>query len=89
MSRFIEQPQVILYTTNNCPYSWETREHLRERGVDFEELFVDESELAAQVLHQMVGDMVVPVTVVIHPEQAETVIVGFDRQRLDAALGVL
>ena len=77
----------MLYSTSTCEYCWELREFLHERGAAFVDMDIDASEDAAAEVRRLAGDMVVPVTVVQEPGKQLEVIVGFNRQKLDKALG--
>lgn len=82
------QPYSIkLYTTQSCPYCDELKEYLYSLGQLFEEARVDDVPEMAREIVSLVGDEVVPVTVVQRAGSSPVAIVGFDRQRLDAVLG--
>lgn len=72
---------VTVYTTPTCPYCRQVKDYLRGLSVAFEERDVSRDAAAAQEMVRLSGQQGVPVTVV-----DDTVIVGYDRQRLDAAL---
>jgi glutaredoxin len=78
---------VTLYSTKTCQYCWETRQYLKDLQIPFHEIRIDDDVEAAREVQRLVGDQVVPV-VVVRQDQAEPVtVVGFDRQRLQVALG--
>jgi glutaredoxin 3 len=80
--------KVTIYTTTTCPYCHAEKEYLASRGVGFEEIILDKQpDKAVEALHNC-GSMGVPCT---HIEQSDgTVenILGFDKPRLDKALGL-
>jgi glutaredoxin len=75
------QPQIILYTSSTCAYCEEMRFLLHEQKLNFMERSVEEAAWAKEV-RALVGDEVVPVTVVQYGEASPQVVVGYDRQRL-------
>jgi glutaredoxin len=78
---------VILYTSLTCPYCDEIRDYLRQTGHPFEERRVDLQPAAAQAVVAAVGDEVVPVVMIHRADASPAMVIGFDRQRLEALLG--
>lgn len=74
--------KVVVYSSNTCPYCVSAKNYLNENGVDFEEKNIQTNAEARQELMQM-GHMGVPVILVDDEE-----IVGFDKNRIDNALGL-
>jgi len=74
---------ITVYTTQTCPYCRQVKEYLRSRSIAFEERDVSRDPAAAEEMVRLSGQQGVPVTVI-----DGTVIVGYDRPRLDAALGL-
>ena len=74
--------KVVVYSSNTCPYCVSAKQYLSENGVEFEERNVQTSADARQELMQM-GHMGVPVILIDDEE-----IVGFDKDRIDGALGL-
>jgi hypothetical protein len=75
------QPQVILYTSANSAYCEEMRQLLVEQGVVFTEKAVEDAGVSAE-LKGLVGDEVVPVTVIYTNPETPQMVIGHDRQRL-------
>ena len=71
---------VVVYTSNTCPYCTLAKNYLEEKGVSFTEKNVQTDKDARQELMNM-GHMGVPVVVIDGQE-----IVGFDKDKIDAAL---
>lgn len=70
-----------VYTTPTCPYCTMAKRYLTQKGVKVEEVDVSRDQRAAMEMVQRTGQMGVPVV-----EMAGQMIVGFDRQRIDALL---
>jgi len=78
---------VKLYKTKVCPYCKMEAEYLREKSVDFEEIYVDSDPKLAEQMMESSGQMGVPFTH-ITGDNGEHKIVGFDKGKIDAALGL-
>ncbi|HOC20856.1 MAG: glutaredoxin family protein [Chloroflexi bacterium] len=76
-------PRVIVFSTPTCPYCQAAKRYLQQRGVPFEDEDVSQNMIAAQYMVQRSGQQGVPVIQV-----GNEVVVGFDRARLDALLGL-
>ncbi|WBW50190.1 glutaredoxin family protein [Peptoniphilus equinus] len=73
--------KVTVYTSNTCPYCTMAKDYLNDRGVEFVEKNVqNDAEARSELLEK--GYTGVPVIVVGDEE-----IVGFDKHKLDSALG--
>jgi len=71
------------FSTPTCPYCQAAKRYLQQRGVPFEDEDVSQNMIAAQYMVQRSGQQGVPVIQV-----GNEVVVGFDRARLDALLGL-
>lgn len=71
---------VIVYTSNTCPYCTLAKNYLDEKGATYTEKNVQTDKAARQELMAM-GHMGVPVLVIDGVE-----IVGFDKDKIDEAL---
>jgi len=69
---------VIIYTTSQCPYCKITREYFQTRDISYQERNVEEDGDAFAEMIQRSGQMSVPVI-----EVSNTMLIGFDGQRLD------
>jgi len=74
---------VKVYTTPTCPFCDMVKKYLRENDVEFEDVNVAEDAEAAKEMTEKSGRMTVPL-IDIDGE----IIVGFDREKLDKALGL-
>ena len=77
--------KVIVYSTQTCPWCFRLKDWLKEREIEFEEKDVGEDQDAANELLLTTGQMGVPVTV-IEKDGKETVVVGFDKEKLEEIL---
>ncbi len=74
---------VKIYTTPFCPYCKMAKEFLKGRGVEFEEVNVQEDHRATLEMIQKTGQNGVPVI-----EIDDKIIVGFNREKIIEALGL-
>lgn len=79
---------VTIYTTPTCGFCVMTKRFFSEHNVAYTEKDVSGSAAAAQEMIDRSGQMGVPVTVVTDDGGQETLVVGFDRPRLAAVLGI-
>ena len=75
--------KVKVYSTPTCPYCIKAKAYLKEKGVEFENVDVSENEEGLQEMMKVSGQMGVPVISI-----DGDIVVGFDRNRIDAKLGV-
>ncbi|NLW23491.1 MAG: glutaredoxin family protein [Tissierellia bacterium] len=73
---------VVVYTSNTCPYCVTAKEYLQEKGISFVEKNIQTDKEARKELMAM-GHMGVPVIVIDGEE-----VVGFDRPKIDQLLGL-
>jgi len=74
---------VKIYTTPTCVYCKMAKDFMREKGVEFEEVDVMQSEKAREELIEKSGQLGVPVI-----EADGKIMVGFNREKLAELLGV-
>lgn len=74
---------VTVYTTPTCSFCKATKHYLREKRVRFREVDVSRDAHAADEMARRTGRRAVPVI-----DANGTLIVGFDKRRLNAALGI-
>ena len=75
--------RVKIYSTPFCPYCQMAKEFLKGRGVEFEEVNVQEDRAAALEMIQKTGQNGVPVI-----EIDDNIIVGFNQEKIIEALGL-
>ena len=74
---------VIVYTTPTCSWCTAVKQHLHSHAVSFEEIDVSTDMQRARAMVEKSGQYGVPV-IDIDGE----IVVGFDRPRIDALLGL-
>lgn len=72
---------ITIYTTPTCAFCHMTKQYLKSKNIDFEAIDVTTVPNGAQMLIEKSGQLGVPVI-----DIDGTIIVGFDRPRLDMAL---
>jgi glutaredoxin 3 len=72
---------IIVYSTNTCPYCHMAKDYLRSKSVSFEDVDVGSDRARAQEMIDKSGQMGVPVL-----DINGKIIVGFDRAAIDEAL---
>ena len=79
--------QVKIFTTATCAYCFMEKEYLKSKGIEFEELVVDSQEKVDELLKSC-GNLGVPCTHITKDDGTDVKILGFDKAKLDAALGI-
>lgn len=63
-------------------------EYLDSKGVKYEAIFVDQDPKAAEDMIKISGQMGVPFTVIEKEDGSKVTILGFEKNKLDQALGL-
>lgn len=74
---------VIVYSTPSCPYCRMTKQYLEEQNIPYQEVDVASSQKAAQEMVGKSGQLGVPVI-----DVGGKIIVGFNRPKINEALGI-
>ena len=80
--------KVKIYSTTTCVYCILEKQYLKSKGVEFEEIFLDKQPEQIQASFDTCGSMGVPCTHIIKDDGTQERILGFDKPKLDAALGL-
>jgi len=72
---------IIVYSTPTCPYCNMVKQFLREQNIPFEDVDVTKDEQRLREMVEKSHQMGVPVI-----DIDGTIIIGFDKQRIEAAL---
>ncbi|MBI2285226.1 glutaredoxin family protein [Candidatus Saccharibacteria bacterium] len=80
--------KVVVYSTTTCPYCHMEKSYLKDKGVEFEEVLLDRQPDKIQELIDKCGNMGVPCTHIVKDDGSEEKILGFDKPRIDSALGL-
>lgn len=78
-----KQPKVIIFTTPTCGWCKRAMKYFSANHVKFSSVDVSKDPRAARDMQRMSGQMGVPVIKI-----GSTVIVGFDRSRIDQLLSL-
>ena len=78
-----EQPKVVVYSTQACPWCHKAKDYLDEHDIKYEDVDVSQDHDRAQEMVKKSGQNGVPVI-----EVGDTIIVGFDREKLAELLGI-
>lgn len=76
------QPSVTIYSADWCGFCHAAKQYLHTKGIAFTEKNVEEKPEYANEVVEKSGQMGIPVL-----DINGTIIVGFDRPKIDAALG--
>ena len=74
---------IIVYSTTTCPYCNMAKAYLKEKGVEFEEIDVSVNQEKGQEMIKKSGQQGVPVL-----DINGTIIIGFNKAKIDEALGL-
>ena len=75
---------VRVYSTSTCPWCIRAKQFLKENNIDFQDIDVSANQQAADEMMQKTGQMGVPVL-----DIDGEIIVGFDKERIKLALGII
>lgn len=76
-------PKVVVFTTPTCGYCTKVKSYLRAQKVPFKAVDVSKNDAAARDMKRMTGQTGVPVVLIKNRP-----IVGFDKPKIDRALGL-
>lgn len=79
---------IRLYSTHTCPYCTMEKSWLDDKQVKHEVVYVDQDQKEAEAMVAKTGQMGVPVTEIQYADADPEFIVGFDKDKLAALLGV-
>jgi glutaredoxin 3 len=80
--------KVKIYSTTTCVYCILEKDYLKSKGVEFEEILLDKHPEEIQASIDTCGNAGVPCTHIIKDDGTDEKILGFDKARIDAALGL-
>ncbi len=73
--------KIIVYTTPTCAFCPMVKNFLKEKGVEYEEIDVNENKEALEEMKEKTGQIGVPVTLI-----GEEAIVGFNKKKIEELL---
>lgn len=80
---------IKIYTTTTCPYCRAEKEYLDSKSIKYDNIFVDQDPKAAEEMVKVSGQMGVPFTVITKDDGSQVSILGFDKDKLNQALGIV
>lgn len=83
MSEEKPQPRVIVFSTPTCTYCNMAKKYFREKNIKFRDVDVSRDPAAARDMVRRSGQQGVPVI-----DIGGKIIVGFDRPKINALLGI-
>ncbi|NWF62931.1 MAG: NrdH-redoxin [Chloroflexi bacterium] len=83
MNEIKNQPKVLVFSTPTCSFCNMAKKYFREKGVKFTDIDVSRDQAAARDMVRRSGQMGVPVI-----DIGGKIIVGFDRPKINALLGI-
>lgn len=79
---------ITIYSTHTCAFCKMLKEYLDKNNFQYNVKYADEDQALAQELFQKSGQLAVPFTVITKDDGEEVSILGFDKPKVDAALGI-
>lgn len=80
--------KVKIYSTVTCPYCKMEKEYLESKDIPYENIFVDQVPSAAEEMVKISGQMGVPFTVITKDDNSQVTVLGFDKDKINEALGI-
>ncbi|MFZ2545203.1 MAG: glutaredoxin domain-containing protein [Candidatus Saccharimonadales bacterium] len=78
--------KITIYSTTTCPYCVILKRWLESQSIEFTNYMVDKNPIAAQHMVNISGQMGVPFSTIEYDDGKTEKILGFDRQKFEAAL---
>jgi len=79
---------ITIYSTATCGFCKMLKSYLNDKGINYEVKMADEDQAIARELYEKSGQLGVPFTVITDDNGKEELVLGFDRPKIDAALGI-
>lgn len=77
---------ITIFTTNTCAYCGMVKKYLASKGMNYEEVNLDEHPDRQKEAFELSGTLTVPVTVVTKQDDSREVVVGYNLQKLAPAV---
>lgn len=77
---------ITIYSTATCGFCKMLKKYLDDKGLPYVEKMADSDEKLAQELFDVSGGFAVPYTIIEKDDGTKTEILGFDVQKINAAL---
>ena len=79
---------ITIYSTATCGFCKMIKSYLSSKDIAYDVKMADEDQAIAQELFEKSGQLGVPFTIIEQEDGTEEKILGFDRQKIDAALSL-
>ena len=80
--------KITIYSSRTCPYCNKLKNYLKSKGIEYEDVLLDEQpEKAVESIH-ICNSMGVPCTHIVKDDGSEERILGFDKPKFDQILGL-
>lgn len=80
--------KITIYSTATCGFCKMLKGYLQSKNIAYDEKHADQDPKLAQELYEKSGQLGVPFTIIEKDDGSEEAILGFDRPKIDAALGL-
>lgn len=80
--------QITIYSTATCGFCKMLKSYLQSKDIPYNEKHADEDQKLAEELYEKSGQLGVPFTIIEKDDGSEEKILGFDRHKIDLALGI-
>jgi len=77
---------ITIFTTNTCAYCGMVKKWLSAKGMNYEEVNLDEQPDRQKEAFEMSGSLTVPVTVITKHDDSKEVVVGYNLAKLAPAV---
>lgn len=88
MAATATKADITIYSTTWCGFCKKEKEYLDEKGIAYTDIMVDLDPAKAQEMIDLSHQMGVPFTVIKQEGKDDVHILGFDKPKIDEALGL-
>lgn len=80
--------KITIYSTTTCGYCRMLKGYLQSKHITYDEKIADLDPKLGMELYEKSGQLGVPFTIIQNDDGSEEKILGFDRYKIDTALGL-
>ena len=80
--------KIMVYSTTTCPYCKMLKNYLTEKQIAYDEVVLDQQPDQMQAFIDTCGSMGVPCTHITKDDGTKVIILGFDKAKINEALGI-
>lgn len=84
----ISLAKVKVYSTTTCPYCKLLKSYLKEKNIEYEDVLLDKQPEEVQASIDSCGQQGVPCTHITKDDGTSVNILGFDKNKINEALGL-